>query len=203
MIEPSSEAGRSSPSPRDPTVRAEEFTYRSARSGSLLAGLGLAILVETVALHLWLARRHPMLAWLLTASSVAALVWLALDYRAMGAGAVRLSAETLELRIGRRFALRVPRADVQSALRPGWRDVPETGSPAAAGYFDLTKPASPNVLITLATPATFRLSVGLRRSVRRVGLHLDEPESFLAALGVPSATTDAAAGSASAGASIG
>jgi hypothetical protein len=35
------------------------FTYQSARSGSLVIGLGLAILVETLVLHLWLWRHHP------------------------------------------------------------------------------------------------------------------------------------------------
>ena len=53
----------------------QEFTYRSARSGSLLAGLGLALLIETVVLHLWLVERHPVLAWILTGVSVATLLW--------------------------------------------------------------------------------------------------------------------------------
>jgi len=43
-----------------------EFTYRSARSGSLVVGLGLAIAVETVVVHLWLGAKHPVLAWALT-----------------------------------------------------------------------------------------------------------------------------------------
>jgi hypothetical protein len=51
------------------------FTYRGARSGSLLGGLALAISVETVALHLWLASRHPAFAWAMTIGSIATLVW--------------------------------------------------------------------------------------------------------------------------------
>jgi hypothetical protein len=158
------------------------FTYRSARSGSLVGGLGLAIAVETVALHLWLAARHPIAAWALTAGSVAALAWLAADYRALGRGAVRLDGDSLDLRIGRRLALRLPRAAVAEVLRPTWRDLPTAGTPAAADYLNLTKPTTPNLLLTLAEPATVRLVGGLARRARRLGLRLDDPDAFIAAL---------------------
>jgi hypothetical protein len=158
------------------------FTYRSARSGSLVGGLGLAIAVETVALHLWLAARHPIAAWALTVGSVAALVWLAADYRALGRGAVRLDAKTLDLRIGRRFALRLPRSAVVEVVRPTWRDLPTAGTPAAADYLNLTKPAMPNVLLTLSAPTTVRLAGGLARRARRLGLRLDDADAFVAAL---------------------
>lgn len=161
----------------------QEFTYRSARSGSLLLGLGLAVLVETVALHLWLAPRHPVLAWLATASSLAALLWLAADYRALGRGAVRLGPDVLELHIGRRYALRLSRAEVAAAVQPSWRDLPEPGTPAAADYLNLMVPATPNVLLTLTAPARMRMLGGRSRRVLRLGLHLDDPSAFRTALG--------------------
>lgn len=162
--------------------RMQEFTYRSARSGSLLAGVTMAILVETVVLHLWLVGRHPVIAWILTASSTGVLAWLIADYRAAGRGAVRLSNDVLQLQIGRRFDLRLPRADVATSVRPEWRDVPEAGTPAAARYLNLTKPATPNVLLTLVAPTSIRLPGGLSRSVQQLGLHLDQPEAFFVAL---------------------
>src|SRR4051794_32839612 len=91
------------------------FTYRSARSGSLVAGLGIAIAVEMVVLHLWLVARHPVLAWALTLTSLATLVWLAADYHALGRGAVRLDDDALDLRVGRRFVLRLTRTAVLDA----------------------------------------------------------------------------------------
>ena len=163
------------------------FTYRGARSGSLMAGLVLAILVETVALHAWLGARHPWVAWGLTLSSLAAVAWLAADYRAMGRGAVRVGRDALELRVGRRLALTLRPADVALAARAGWRDVPEVGTPAAAEYVNPTRPAEPNVMLTLREPAVVRLAAGVSRRVRRVGLHLDEPDRFLAALDEASA----------------
>ncbi|NUQ19522.1 MAG: hypothetical protein HOQ09_01035 [Gemmatimonadaceae bacterium] len=155
---------------------------RDARSASLAIGLGAAIVVETVVLHLWIASRHPVAAWLLTASSVSVLVWLALDYRALGRGAVGVDGAALELAVGRRAHGRIARDAIAAATRPTWRELPVSGTPEAAGYVNLTKPAQPNVLITLATPVTLRLVGGVRRAVQRIALCLDEPDAFIAAL---------------------
>jgi hypothetical protein len=165
-----------------------EFTYRQARSGSLVAGLGGAIVVETLALHLWLAaKHHPAVAWALTAGSVSALAWLTADYRAMGSGAVRVGHGRVDLRVGRRFALDLPADAVAAAVaRPSWRDLPAVGTPAARDYLNLTKPAAPNVLLMLAEPTAVRLPGGItRRDVRRLGLCLDDPTGFVAAIGSP------------------
>lgn len=99
----------------------DQFTYRLARSGSLLAGIG--------------------------------------------------------------FALRVPRSRLVSAVQPEWRDIPEAGTPAASDYLNLMKPATPNVLLTLAEPSRLRIAGGIRRTVRRIGLHVDEPQRLIEALG--------------------
>ena len=76
------------------------FAYQSARSGSLVIGLGLAILVETPVLHLWLWRHHPVLAWSLTTTSVSAIGWLSGDYRALGRGTVRIDGDVLDPQVG-------------------------------------------------------------------------------------------------------
>jgi len=158
------------------------FSYRSARNGSLVAGLGLVIAIETLVLHLWLTKSHPIIGWTLTVSSLAAIGWLVADYRALGRGAVQLTDERLALRVGRRFDVSVPTTAVSSALRPTWRDLPNPGTPQAADYLNLTKPAAPNVLLILSTPMDVRLPGGLRRSATRLALCLDEPDEFLAAI---------------------
>ena len=165
-----------------PSIR--RFSHRSARSGAVTAGFGLAIAIETAVLHLWLAGRHPAIAWSLTLVSLATFAWLAADWRAMGRAGISVTAHAVELRIGRRFAADVPRTSITGVVRPTWRDLPEPGSPAAAGFVDLTKPAEPNVLLTLASPVHVRLPGGLRRPVKRLALHVDDPDGFVAALGV-------------------
>ena len=106
----------------------KEFSYRSARSGSLVVGFSIAILVETVAIHLLLVRRHPLLAWSLTVLSAWAIVWLARDYRALGDGRVRVDDEIIHLTIGRRYDIHVPRARVDRAYKPTFRDLPTPGT---------------------------------------------------------------------------
>ena len=158
------------------------FTCRNARSGALMIGLGLVLTIETVVLHLWLAPRHPVVAWALTASSLLTLAWLAADWRAMGRAGVDVDEGTLSVRIGRRFVADVPRAGIAAATRPTWRDLPDPSTRAAQGFMDLTKPAPPNVLLTLASPVPVRVAGALNREARQLALHLDDPEGFLSSL---------------------
>jgi hypothetical protein len=154
------------------------FTYRGARSGAVTAGFALAIVVETIALHLWLVARHPALAWALTLLSVAALLWLPLQYRAMGRGAVVLGPAELDVRIGSRVRVQVPLAAIAGAEVATWRSRPDKPDPA---YLDATAPAEPNVLLTFTELVPARLAGGLLiRRIRRLGLHLDEPAELLA-----------------------
>ena len=156
---------------------ADAFTYRGARSPSLLAAVAAVLLIETVVLHLLLADRHPLLAWVLTVGSALTLVWLAADHHAMGTGHVRVGPAGIDVRIGRRVRFTVPRASIARAVTPTWRDIPEVPD----AYLDATRPADPNVLLELHEPVTVRL-FGVPRRVRLIALHLDEPARFLAAL---------------------
>lgn len=160
-----------------------DFTYSSARSGSLIAGLGLAIVVETAVLHFWLRPRHPAIAWILTLSSLSVLWWLARDYHALGRGALCVDSDAVDLRVGRRASVRVPVTAIAAVVRPSWRELPAAGEPDSADYRNLMKPATPNVLLTLAEPATVRLLGAIARPVRRIGLRVDDPDGFVAAIG--------------------
>lgn len=158
------------------------FSYRSARSPAITWALAAVVVIESIPVHFAVAARHPGLAWALTVSSIAALVWLVLDYRALGSGLVRLHSDTLHLRVGRRFDITLPMASVARFLRPTFRDLPTPGTNEGRDYVNLTKPAAPNVLVVLHAPRRVRLTTGLHREVRRVALRLDDPEAFLQAL---------------------
>ena len=158
------------------------FTYRSARSGSLTVAISIVVLIETVALHFVIASRHPVLAWCLTVVSLSAVLWIARDYRALGNGAVRFDDRTLYLRIGRRLDLELPLAAIERAFAPTFRDLPTPGTNQGRDYLNLTKPAAPNVLLGLCEPRRVRLTAGLRRTVTRLALRVDDPDGFLRAL---------------------
>ena len=158
-----------------------EFTYRNARSGSLVFGFGLVIVVETAALHAWLHATHPWASWCLASLSVITVAWLAADYHRFGSGAIVIAGQVLHLHVGLRAHASVPLHAIAEASLLTWRHVPAPGTPSAAEYRNLMKPASPNVLIVLHEPETIR-AAGVRLSVRRIGLHLDQPDAFLSAI---------------------
>ncbi len=162
----------------------EVFSYRSARSPAITSAISAVIVIESIAVHFAVAARHPRIAWALTLSSVAALVWLVRDYLALGFGAIRLESDTVHLRIGRRFDITLPLARVVRFFRPTFRDLPTPGANEGGDYVNLTKPAAPNVLIVLDEPRRVRLTAGLHREVRRIGLRLDDPDAFLRAVEV-------------------
>jgi|APMI01.1.fsa_nt_gi hypothetical protein len=130
-------------------------------------------------MHLWLRANHPAAAWTLTSMSLVTLAWLALDYQRMGRETIRVDNGMLTVRIGLRATAEVDISAVAQVLRPTWRDIPEPGSADAKGYLDLTKPASPNVLIILDQSWPVVIAGAVRVPTRRIGLHLDDPDGFL------------------------
>ena len=159
----------------------QEFTYRSARSGSLVVGFGLVIAVETAAMHAWLHATHPWAAWGLATLGVITVAWLAADYHRLGNGAIVIAGQVLHLDIGLRAHASVAVNAIAEAIPLTWRNLPTPGTADAAEYRNLMKPASPNLLLVLHDPVAIRIA-GVRLSVRRIGLCLDEPDDFLAAI---------------------
>ena len=158
------------------------FSYRSARSPAITFTLVAVIVIESVAVHFAVAARRPLLAWVLSFTSVLAVLWLVRDYLALGTGAVRLGDDTLELTIGRRFVIVIPLAAIDRAAAPTFRDLPAPGTTQGRDFLNLTKPATPNVLLILGEPTRVRITAGLHRDARRIALRLDDAPAFLTAL---------------------
>lgn len=164
------------------------FPVSTAGSAPLLAGISLAIVVETVAVHLMLRARHPAAAWILTTLSVVSLLWIVLDHRAVGRNPLALGDGELLLRYGRRFSARVPVAQIAEVSEPSWRDTPPAGTP---GYVRLSGFADPNVMLRFRAPVRLSGPAGITRAAERVGLRLEAPAAFVQAV-----RTEVAAGSA-------
>jgi len=168
------------------TVR--QFTTGSARSIPLVVGISMVILVETLALHVFLNRWQPVAARAMTLVSLASVLWLVQDDRALARLPVEVDDETVNLRCGRRFAVKVPRADIAEVRQLTWRDVPSRGP----GYLKGSGFAQPNVAVRFTEPLAVKI-FGVTKQVSTVGLRLDDPAGFVAALQEPeraaSATT--------------
>jgi hypothetical protein len=149
--------------------------HRERRWGMIVGVLGFLVVVETAGLHLALARLSPVVAWVATALSAYGLAWLAGDYQALRLVPLVLEADALRVEVGLRWRLRIPRADLVSATAIDSRPAKDRAL-LDAGVM------TPNVLLTLAAPATARGPFGLSRAVTRVALTVDRRDAFLAAL---------------------
>ena len=170
-------------SPVPATMSADSrFSFRSARSGAVSAGMALAVDVEAAVVRLWLHRTHTLWAWSTTTLGLVTFVWLVVQYRAFGTTQLRVSAARVELRVPGHGQLHVPRAQIATATVPTWRELPESGT---CGYLNLMAPAEPNVLLALTGPARVPVLGGfVRRSVTHLALRVEDPHSFLQSLTV-------------------
>lgn len=160
--------------PREAAV--EAFTQRGAFPIAFVWALGMAMIAEGGAMHVWLATSHPRLAWTLTALTLYSLLWLVGHRRATVLRPVTLDGRTLALRAGLRLSARVDLdTDVARVERLTWRTAPKP----APDYVNAAKPGTPNILVTFARPTVVAGPLGIRRTVSRVGLMLDEPDRFV------------------------
>ena len=134
--------------------------------------------VEVVSVHLLARMWSERLAWVLTALGVYGALWLVGDWRACKHGPIRLDDGVLRIRFGLRWRLDVPLSRV-AALRP-----PTSKEMATKRAVDLrlALPGSRWQVLELDRPVEAEGIYGLRRTVRTLGLGLDEPTLLAAAL---------------------
>src|SRR5690348_1605561 len=111
-----------------------EFSYRGARSAPMTTAIIAIIVIESVAVHFAIASRSRSVAWALTLLSLAAVVWLVRDYRALGARSVSLDGAHLQLTIGRRFDISIPITGIARVFAPTFRDLPTPGTNQGRDY---------------------------------------------------------------------
>ena len=160
---------------------ARSFSYKSARSGSLVVGILLVLLTEGTAIHLWTYSKNVWIAFALDAMTLITLGWIIAEYVAIGTGRIRVRDDAIELEVGRQFDMTLPRNAVADVARPDWRDLPQKGMPEAADYLHLMRSATPNVLITLREALPIKRPLMAPRQIRRIGLHVDDPDGFITA----------------------
>lgn len=155
-----------------------------------VAGLiGFLLVGESAATHLLLGMASPLAAWLATASSAYALLWLVADAQAIrlypvelvdgepqaglgGATGFAPINRTLHVRLGVRWRAAIPCAQIAAATRI-------TSAPAGALSLALFEPT---VLLELRAPVEVRGLLGRTRRTDRIALTVDEPDRLLAAL---------------------
>jgi hypothetical protein len=139
----------------------------------LFAGvIGFLVVVESAATHLLLAMWSPLIAWIVSASSAYALLWLVADAQAIRLYPVAVDGGMLRVRLGIRWRATIPLAAIASIEQI--RAVPD-------GALNLAL-LEPTVLVVLREPVELRGLLGKRRRGDRIALTIDEPSALIAAV---------------------
>jgi hypothetical protein len=155
------------------------FTYHHKTAyGAVVFALVLATLGEIPAMHLLVRLWSDRAAWILTALGLYAILWIIGDWRASRLRPIRVENGTLRIRFGLRWRADVP---LDSILRVR----PSTASERATkGAVDLrlALPGGSWTVLELDRPVVAVGMYGRRRTVRSLGLGVDEPARLAAVL---------------------
>lgn len=179
-------AATPAPGPEPGPAPAARFTLTSARSAETLVVVLMIFAIETVGFHLLLSLWRPLAAWVMTLVNLLTLGWLVADFRDLGRTAVEVSAEGVEMKIGRRLTVCVPHGAIERACVPS----PAERAELRGTFLDATRPATPNLLIAFGEPVTAVLLGSIRRPVRMLALCVDDPPGAAAALSARAPTPE-------------
>jgi len=154
---------------------AEAFSiHRQSGQADLLSGLALAGILEIVPVHLVLHRWTAAGAWIATASSIYAVIWLFGLSRSIQLRPVLVGPDYLDLRYGVLFRLIVEPHHIARVSRFDPADAP--------GAAILPKGSQPNLCIELTQEQMAEGLFGIRRRVKRIALAADNPLALEQAL---------------------
>lgn len=151
------------------------FAYHRAIAPMMWAIFALAV-AEVAIVHLMLGFWYPRAALVLTAISLAFVVWLGWAIASFEALPVELRENTLVLRAGQIKSISVPVAAIADVIADPTRETID-----AASTLDLALIAHANVLVTLKTPIP-RPGLMPRKPVSAITHRLDDPAAFIAEL---------------------
>ncbi|MGH7566885.1 MAG: hypothetical protein ACREK2_08655 [Gemmatimonadota bacterium] len=162
---------------------AESFGVRKRSGyGPILVALLFAAAAEAIAVHMLVRHWSAVAAWILTALTAYAVVWLIGDFRALGRRSILLTDDELVVRLGLRWSLRVPLARIRAVRGTAGRPGPD--HPSGPGHLRAVILGAERQVVELDSELVATGFYGIRRRVRSIGLSVDEPERFLAAVGL-------------------
>jgi hypothetical protein len=103
-------------------------------------------------------------------------LWILADYRATRLRPVLLEEDTLCLRTGLRWTVRIPRAHIVAIHKKAPRSEP---------FIRTALPAARPMWIELSEPVTAQGPYGIEKKVRWISVAVDEAEELRQALGQP------------------
>jgi hypothetical protein len=164
---------------RPPADDARTFATLGVRPwGTVVAAFGGLLVVETPLIHVLVASRSPVGAWVATGLSIYGLLWLIGDWQTLRHEPLRLTADALVADLGVRGRVRVPWDAIAAVERVSTRP---TRPAELAGMLDGTL-LSPDVLVRLSRPVPARGAFGRRREITSLALTVARADDFAATL---------------------
>jgi hypothetical protein len=158
-------------------MSANEFGYtEKSGAGPLLLAFALLTAIEGVVVHLFLVASLPRVAWIVSAVHAYGLVWLFAAFQAARLRPLVVYSDRLLVRTSFLWTAVVPRAAIAAVTHVA-------GAPRAKGLLVAAFAAPPELLLTLVEPVIARGPMGIRRSVDRIALYVDDPGRLVVALG--------------------
>jgi hypothetical protein len=160
--------------------------HRKTAYGAIVIALLLATAVEVGAVHLLVSLWSQRVAWILTGLGAYGALWVWGDWRACRLRPVTIEDGRLRIRFGLRWRLDVPGEAVTAVRAP----TAEERVARRAVDLRLALPGAKWQVLELDRPVQAQGIYGLRRTVRTLGLGLDEPGLLEAALAQAGADID-------------
>lgn len=160
---------------RAPALPDGAFTiHREANYRTLLIGLSIAVVVETIGVHFLVARWSHLAAWILTGLSVYAIVWLLGDFQAMRCRPMRVTASHFLLRVGVRWEANIPLEKIAHVEKSRSIENKRDKATLIAQLCGAT-----NVRVEFTEPIEVIGPYGFRKRISRAHLQIDDAESFV------------------------
>ena len=158
-------------------------SYRKNSYSVFLFAIVMVLVIETIAVHLAIYMLwSTVLAWILTAISLYTLIWMIGDWRALRLRTSTVTPDSIQIRLGTRWDVEIPRNDVDYVGPP-------TALAGNVRPLKLVLIGEPDVEIRLSRPVTARGIYGLRRTSTIVHLQVDDPARFVESTRGPGPTS--------------
>ncbi len=150
------------------------FSYhRKSGYGAILGVMMMALVTETLALHILLQQWRSLAAWIFTGLSAYSMLWLLGDYHALRLHPIILSADTLFLRTGLRWRVNLPLNNIAAIEKFHAREK------RGKEYLSLAIFGAPRLVLHCKQPTLVQGLFGIKRMVSQIGLYIDEEKLFL------------------------
>lgn len=155
----------------------EVFTYHEKSGFGLVVGVFLVLIaIETPALHLFIALKFPLIAWIVTAVGLYGVVFLLGDFNATRWRPIRVRYGNLYLNTGLRWRCTIPLSEIKS-VESTTLDIEDK-----EGLLNAAVIGNQNLVIHLTKPHTAVGIYGFEKEFDRVAVAVDEPAKFAKAL---------------------